>query len=104
MRKNSTPGSRVCHIISAKTACIVLILSASFVAVAQETAPRNDVNAPLHLMKPDYPTPYGKPATEDITKVLDRVFSYLDSTTPARLIDSKTTSEITDLNKLNNDA
>jgi unsaturated rhamnogalacturonyl hydrolase len=92
------------HVKSAKTACIVLFLSASLVASAQETAPRNDVNAPLHLMKPDYPTPYGKPAAEDITKVLDRVFSYLDAATPATLIDSKTKSEITDLDKLNNDA
>jgi len=67
-------------------------------------AQQNDVTTPLHLMKPDYPTPYGKPAVEDVAKVLDRVYTYLDKATPAKVINSKTKDEITDLSKLTNDA
>ena len=66
--------------------------------------PHNDVTAPLHLMKPDYPTPYGKPSVEDITKVLNRVYTYLDAATPAKIVNSKTGEEITDLKKLTSDA
>jgi rhamnogalacturonyl hydrolase YesR len=69
-----------------------------------QTAPRNDVTTPLHLMRPDYPTPYGQPAAEEITKVLNRVFTYLDAATPAKLINGKTKEDITDLSKLNNEA
>jgi len=66
--------------------------------------PHNDVTAPLHLMKPDYPTPYGRPSVEDITKVLNRVYTYLDAATPAKIVNSKTGEEITDLKKLTSDA
>ncbi|WP_432713845.1 glycoside hydrolase family 88/105 protein, partial [Pedobacter sp.] len=76
----------------------------SQIAIAQEPKQHNDVTAPLHLMKPDYVTPYGKPAAEDITKVLNRVYLYLDAVTPAKVVDPKTKAEITDLNKLTNDA
>jgi rhamnogalacturonyl hydrolase YesR len=55
-------------------------------------------------MKPDYPTPYGQPAAEEITKVLDRVYTYLDVATPAKVINGKTKEDITDLSKLNSDA
>ena len=55
-------------------------------------------------MKPDYPTPYGVPAREDIVKVLDRVYTYLDKATPAKMIDGKTKDEITDLGKLTNES
>lgn len=73
-----------------------LLGTVSPTVMAQQT----DVTAPLHLMKPDYPTPYGKPAEGEVKKVLDRVFTYLDATTPAKVIDSKTKAEITDFSKL----
>jgi len=88
------------------------LIKASFVAcllypgistMAQEN-PHNDVTAPLHLMKPDYPTPYGIPAMEDVVKVLNRVYDYLDAATPAKVVDSKSKDEIKDLSKLNGDA
>jgi hypothetical protein len=37
-------------------------------------AQTNDVTTPLHLLKPDYPTPYGAPEKEDVKAVLDRVY------------------------------
>jgi len=46
----------------------------------------NDANMPLHLLQPDYPVAYGKTTIEDITKVLSRVYDYLDSTTPPKLV------------------
>lgn len=76
------------------------------VPAAAQTAPAkaNDVTTPLHLLKPDYPTPYGLPAVADVTRVLNRVFVYLDAATPAKIINSKTKTEITDLKNLNADA
>src|SRR3954470_17416139 len=83
---------------------VSLLSSAALSVSAQQTAPGNDVTAPLHLMKPDYPTPYGVPAREDIIKVLDRVYTYLDKATPAKMINSKTKDEITDFGKLTNES
>src|SRR3954454_2588761 len=83
---------------------VSLLLAAGLSVSAQQTAPANDVTAPLHLMKPDYPTPYGAPAREDIIKVLDRVYTYLDKATPAKIINSKTKDEITDFGKLTNES
>jgi rhamnogalacturonyl hydrolase YesR len=47
----------------------------------------NDVNTPLHLLKPDYTTPYGETKQTDVKLVLDKVFNYLDNSTPAQLVD-----------------
>jgi len=55
----------------------------------------NDSNTPLHLLQPDYPVPYGKTTIADITKVLNRVYDYLDATTPPRLVSKQTGKEIT---------
>ncbi len=72
---------------------------------AQNTAPKaNDSTTPLHLLKPDYPVPYGQPNVADVTKVLDRVYTYLDTTTPAELVDKGTGSAITDLATFNPNA
>jgi rhamnogalacturonyl hydrolase YesR len=55
---------------------------------------QKDANAPLHLLQPDYPVPYGKTNIEDIKKVLDKVYNYLDSVTPAKLVSKQTGIEI----------
>ena len=75
------------------------LLSAAACASAQAPV-ANDVTAPLHLSKPDYPTPYGKPSVEDITKVLNRVAGYLDAATPARVVDGRTGKTIDDYRRL----
>lgn len=59
----------------------------------------NDSNTPLHLSKPDYATPYLIPSKEDIVKVLDRIYNYLDAVTPAQIVD-ETGAALTDLNKI----
>jgi rhamnogalacturonyl hydrolase YesR len=69
---------------------------------ASAQAPQaNDVTAPLHLSKPDYPTPYGVPAIAGITGVLNRVLGYLDAATPASVVDGSTGKAIDDYRKLN---
>ncbi|WP_230680392.1 glycoside hydrolase family 88/105 protein [Pontibacter rufus] len=60
-----------------------------------QTAPQGtDSTTPLHLLQPDYPTPYGKTTVDDITKVLQRVYTYLEATTPPELVDKQTGQEI----------
>lgn len=66
-------------------------------AVAATAAPMNDATAPLHLMKPNYPTPYGAPTVEGVRAVLGRVMDYLERTTPAYAVDRKTGAKVTDL-------
>ena len=59
----------------------------------------NDVTAPLHAMQPDYPVPYTVPDAQKVKAVLDRVFNYLDSVTPAAFINRSTGQVITDISK-----
>jgi unsaturated rhamnogalacturonyl hydrolase len=47
----------------------------------------NDTNTPLHLLKPDYDTPYGAPSKEQITNKLRKILNYLEESTPALLVD-----------------
>jgi unsaturated rhamnogalacturonyl hydrolase len=63
---------------------------------ANEPVMVNDVTAPLHLMKPDYPVLYGETTPDDISKVLDRVLVYLDAVTPAILVDKATGKQVAD--------
>jgi unsaturated rhamnogalacturonyl hydrolase len=60
-----------------------------------------DTNTPLHLIQPDYPVPYGPPKNEDIIAVLNRIYNYLDASTPAKMVDRQSGAEITDLSKIN---
>ncbi len=66
----------------------------------QPTKPQNDASAPLHLMQPNYETPYNVPTAIEITKVLDRVYNYLEASTPTQLTDASG-PEIKDLAKVN---
>lgn len=78
---------------------VMLLFSISWVGKAQE--PTNDVTTPLHLLQPEYPTPYGAKSVVEITATLDRVYTFLDEATPSIIIDGKTNKEITNLKKLN---
>lgn len=48
----------------------------------------NDSTTPLHLLQPDYKTPYGQLDPTEVKATIDRVFAYIDSVTPAVLVDS----------------
>ncbi len=70
----------------------VLLLAGLTIGVAcqQKQSTTNDVTTPLHLLQPEYPTPYGAPTPSQIKTVLDRVFHFLDKNTPAALVNKKT--------------
>lgn len=49
----------------------------------------NDSTTPLHLLQPDYKTPYGRLAPDSVKMIMDRVFAYIDEATPAKMTDGK---------------
>lgn len=64
---------------------------------------KNDVTAPLHLMQPDYPTPYVIPQKENVKVVLDRVYNFLEANTASKVVYKKDNSEVTNLKKIDGD-
>lgn len=78
---------------------IVLGLTTSLLAQRNVTN-ANDSNTPLHLLKPDYPIPYGLVQESDVKAVLDRVHAYLSQVTPPAFVNSKTGDVLTDLSKI----
>lgn len=66
-------------------------------------AQKTDATAPLHLMQPDYPTPYVIPQKENIKVVLDRVYNFLDKNSASKIVDANTKVAITDYKKGNQD-
>ena len=98
-----TPLSRSTIVLP--IAAALVLASSLTTAWAQPTpAPPTDVTAPLHLLKPDYPVPYGPPAVDGVAEVLHRVLAYLEATTPARIVDRRTGREITDRGQFGADA
>lgn len=67
---------------------------------SQDTEVVNDSNTPLHLLQPEYSTPYDIPTPEGIGKVLGKVHSYLEETTPPALIDLRSGQTISDYSDL----
>ena len=65
-----------------------------------QTPKGNDVTAPLHTLQPDYAVPYGSPKIADVKIILDKVFHYLDSVTPAQLVDRRSGKVVTDVASL----
>ncbi|MBZ4041154.1 glycoside hydrolase family 88/105 protein [Flavobacterium hibisci] len=62
-------------------------------------AQTNDATTPLHLMQPDYPTPYVIPQKENIKAVLDRVYNFLDKNSASKIVNAATKAEIKDYKK-----
>jgi rhamnogalacturonyl hydrolase YesR len=52
------------------------------------------------MPQPNYPVPYVPATVAEITAVLDRVHGYLDTASPARLLDRPGGQEVTDLTKI----
>ena len=88
------------HLRVARPRPFVLALVAVRPGPASAQAPpptATDANTPLHLLKPDYPVPYGPTTPEKIVEVLQRVRGYLEASTPARIVDRATGQPIADL-------
>ncbi|MBQ8462742.1 MAG: glycoside hydrolase family 88 protein [Prevotella sp.] len=79
---------RISFIIFHLIACVALLSAQPAV---------NDSNTPLHLMKPAYRVGYGIPTTEEVKQTTDRVLRYIESETPATLVDKRTGREVTRL-------
>lgn len=60
----------------------------------------NDSNTPLHLMQPEYQTPYAVVDTLSAKATIDRVLAFLDKATPTKVLDKETKEEITDYSKI----
>ena len=102
------------NLITRFTNPLILLLAASILlncqpqtennSNTQENPPAekemNDSNTPLHLLEPDYPTPYGAPEISEVKAVLDRVKGYLENTTYTTILTEEGGSEITDFSKV----
>ena len=69
-------------------------------SLAAQIPKGNDVNTPLHLLKPDYKVPYGAPSVTNVKSVLDKVYNYLSEVTPPEFIDRTTKRTVSDLSKI----
>lgn len=69
---------------------LLLLLAINIAAIAQK---QNDVVTPLHALQPDYPVPYKLPTKESVKTVLDRIYTYLDGSTPAQFVDRTNNKE-----------
>ncbi|MDE6379944.1 MAG: glycoside hydrolase family 88 protein [Muribaculaceae bacterium] len=74
-----------------KIAMLALLALAACSKGEQKTAEVeiNDSTTPLHLLQPDYKTPYGQLNPDSVKADIDRVFSYIESVTPAKMTDGK---------------
>jgi unsaturated rhamnogalacturonyl hydrolase len=63
-------------------------------------AQTNDVTTPLHLMQPDYVTPYVIPEKNNIENVLNRVYVFLEENTASKVINVSDNAEIKDFKKV----
>lgn len=86
----------------------ILLLIQIFLSVINNVLAQNkthtDVNTPLYLLPPHYTFPYGPAKAEEINHLLERILRYLDASTPTRIIDNQTKSEIKDLSGINKNA
>lgn len=76
---------------------------AAFILVSLLCQPlfaQTDATTPLHLLKPDYPIPYGIPKQEDVISVIGRVHAYLNGVTPPSFANEKTGEIFTDASKI----
>lgn len=78
-----------------KTVFFLLIIFCN--SLSAQNPRGNDVTVPLHALQPDYKVPYGKPDIQQVKLLLDRVYNYLDSVTPAQLVDRRTRKPVSDI-------
>lgn len=63
------------------------------------SAQTNDATTPLHLLQPDYPTPYSAPKIASVKEVLGKVYDFLEENTAEKMVNEKTQAEVTDFKK-----
>ena len=78
----------------------LLTLGLVFFIAIQSVFAQTDATTPLHLLKPDYPIPYGIPKQEDVTSILNRIYGYLNDVTPPGFQNEKTGELFTAASKI----
>lgn len=66
---------------------LIVALATAVCATAQQTV--NDINTPLHEMKPEYGFFYGVPKREEVKSAMDKVLSFLEENMPAETENGK---------------
>ncbi len=66
----------------------------------QQPPVKNDVTTLLHAMKVNYPVPYEAPTKENVKGILDKIFNYLDATTPAQMVNKQTGQTLSETTQL----
>lgn len=64
---------------------LTTIIAIAFTALSSNASAQNEINdqnTPLHLMQPQYDTPYGIPAEAEVKATIDRVLAYLEQAMP----------------------
>lgn len=59
-----------------------------------------DASTKLDLSRPNYETPYGETHKDSVKALLDKIFTYIDSSTPIGVFDKTTKEPITDYKKI----
>lgn len=80
---------------------LVFVLSGSSLTAQKNQGKINDFNTPLHLLTPDYKTPYGEVTEEGIKQSLDRVLNYLEQSTPIGIVDNESGKTINNFSEIN---
>ncbi|MDD7246964.1 MAG: glycoside hydrolase family 88 protein [Prevotellaceae bacterium] len=65
---------------------LTTIIAIAFTALSSNASAQNEINdqnTPLHLIQPQYDTPYGIPAEAEVKATIDRVLAYLEQAMPA---------------------
>ena len=86
------------YLIKMKKTIIFFAFILFSVTINAQERPAND--AALHAMRPAYTVPYEPMPKEEIKRVLDKVFNYLDAVTPAQMISKKTNERVNDVSKI----
>ncbi len=87
----------ICYLIGGVCSTLVVNAYAQYVTNKEKV---NDFNTPMHLMKPDYRTPYGVNSPEEVKSVIDRVLTFLETATPTKVINKETQAEVADFRKI----
>lgn len=77
-----------------------LITSLFLTAAVANAQVKSANDATLHAMKPVYTVSYEPMQKDEIKKVLDKVFNYLDAVTPAHMVNKQTGAAVTDASKI----
>jgi unsaturated rhamnogalacturonyl hydrolase len=88
---------------------LAALVPLAFHAAAQEAPPPQEkgpaaADAMLHALEVKYPTPYRVMEAAEVKAVLDRVFAYLDRSTPADVVSKASGAAIADLSRPDPDA